>query len=118
MESDYQEYRLSVCVLASGSKGNAIYVSDGKTNILVDAGLSGSEIIRRLTLKGLNPNNLTGIIVTHEHTDHVRGVGVLSRKFGLPIYMSRQTGNWHCHGSGDCYLYGKGTSERVRVADC
>ncbi len=93
MERDNQEYRLSVCVLASGSKGNAIYVSDGKTNILVDAGLSGSEIIRRLRLKGLNPNILTGIIVTHEHTDHVRGVGVLSRKFGLPVYMSRQTGN-------------------------
>ncbi len=81
----------SVCMLASGSKGNAIYISDGSTSMLVDAGLSGIEIQRRMSSRGLTPKNLDAIIVSHEHSDHIRGVGILSRKFGLPIYMSRQT---------------------------
>lgn len=86
-----KKFRLSVCVLASGSRGNAIYVSDGQTAILVDAGLAGIEIIRRLRSKGLDPETLDGIVVSHEHTDHVRGVGVLSRKFKLPIYITQKT---------------------------
>jgi len=88
-----QAIRLSVCVLASGSKGNAIYVSDGETAVLVDAGLSGSEITRRLESRGLDPKHLDGIVVSHEHTDHTKGVGVLSRRFDLPVYVSRKTQN-------------------------
>ena len=84
-------FNLAVCVLASGSRGNAVYVSDGETDILVDAGIAANDIIRRLRSKGLRPENLDGIVVSHEHTDHVRGVGVLSRKFDLPVYMTRKT---------------------------
>lgn len=83
------DYNLAVCVLASGSKGNAIYISDGTTAILVDAGLSAAEIKRRLKSRGLNPKDLNAILVTHEHSDHVQGVGVLSRQLKLPIYLSR-----------------------------
>ena len=82
---------LSVCLLASGSKGNAIYVSDGQTSILVDAGLSGKEIERRMQAKGLAPETLQAIVVSHEHVDHVRGVGVLSRRYKLPVYISPET---------------------------
>ncbi len=82
---------LSVCVLASGSKGNAIFVSGGSTAILVDAGLSGIEIERRMKSKGLSPESLDAILVSHEHADHIRGVGILSRRFGLPVYMNRGT---------------------------
>lgn len=82
---------LTVCMLASGSKGNAIYVSDGATSILIDAGLSGIEIERRLLSKGLSPGDLDAILVSHEHADHIQGVGVLSRRFRLPVYINRKT---------------------------
>ncbi|MFC1811090.1 MBL fold metallo-hydrolase [Thermodesulfobacteriota bacterium] len=83
---------LSVCVLGSGSKGNAIFISDGSTSILVDAGLSGIEIERRLKSKGLSPENLDAILVSHEHVDHIKSAGVLSRRFDLPVYISCNTG--------------------------
>jgi len=83
---------IAVCVLASGSKGNAIYISNGATSILLDAGLSGIEIERRLKSRGLSPQTLDAIIVSHEHNDHIQGVGILSRRFGLPVYMNRKTG--------------------------
>jgi phosphoribosyl 1,2-cyclic phosphodiesterase len=83
-------YSLAVCVLASGSKGNAIYISDGATAILVDAGLSGIEIKRRLKSRGLNPKDLDAIVVTHEHSDHIQAVGVLSRQLKLPVYLNRK----------------------------
>ena len=82
---------LTLCILASGSKGNAIYVSDGATSLLIDAGLSGVEIERRMRSRGLDPTTLDAILVTHEHADHVRGVGVLSRRYGLPVYISPGT---------------------------
>ena len=84
------DYNLAVCVLASGSKGNAIYISDGSTAILVDAGVSGIEIKRRLKSRGLNANDLDAILVTHEHSDHIQAVGVLSRQLKLPIYLNRK----------------------------
>jgi phosphoribosyl 1,2-cyclic phosphodiesterase len=83
--------RLSVCVLASGSRGNATYLSDGRTTILIDAGLSGVEIQRRMAAKGLDPQDLDAILVSHEHSDHIQGVGVLSRRFDLPVYISEET---------------------------
>ncbi|MDL2268567.1 MBL fold metallo-hydrolase [Desulfosarcina sp. OttesenSCG-928-A07] len=82
---------LQVCVLASGSRGNATYVSDGTTAVLIDAGLSGVEIQRRMAANGLSPNNLDAIIVSHEHTDHISGVGVLSRRFNLPVHINDAT---------------------------
>jgi phosphoribosyl 1,2-cyclic phosphodiesterase len=86
-------YNLAVCVLSSGSKGNAIYVSGGSTSILMDAGLSGIEIERRLASKEIQPESLDAIIVSHEHSDHIHGVGVLSRRFNLPVYISKKTEN-------------------------
>lgn len=83
-------YSLAVCVLASGSKGNAIYISDGSTSILIDAGLSGTEIRRRFKSRGLSPKDLDAILVTHEHSDHIQAVGVLSRQLKLPVYLSRK----------------------------
>ncbi|NNL77506.1 MAG: MBL fold metallo-hydrolase [Desulfobacterales bacterium] len=85
------DFSLAVCTLASGSKGNATYISDGETAILIDAGLSGVELNRRLTSRGLAAEHLDAIIVTHEHSDHIRGVGVLSRRYKLPVYINRKT---------------------------
>lgn len=87
-----RDFSLCVCMLASGSKGNAIFLSDGVSSILIDAGLSGIEIERRLQSKDLRPEDLDAILVSHEHIDHIQGVGVLSRRFNLPVYISSKTG--------------------------
>ncbi len=79
---------LCVCMLASGSKGNCIYMSSGNTTVLFDAGLSGVEIERRMKSRGLCPQTLDAIVVSHEHGDHIHGVGVLSRRFGVPVYIA------------------------------
>lgn len=80
-------------MLASGSRGNSIYVSDGETSVLVDAGLSGIEIERRMKSRDLSIENIDGIIVSHEHSDHIQGVGVLARRYNLPVFISSATFN-------------------------
>jgi len=80
-----------ICPLASGSKGNSLFVSCQNNSILIDAGLSGIEIERRLNLLNINPESLTAIIITHEHSDHVKGAGILSRRFNLPVYITQKT---------------------------
>ncbi len=82
---------LKCCLLASGSSGNCLYLETTHTRILIDAGLSGKEIKNRLAAIDVNPLDLQAIVVTHEHQDHVRGAGVLSRQLGLPIYISAAT---------------------------
>lgn len=83
--------KFSVCVLASGSKGNAIYMEAGDTAVLFDAGLSGAEIERRMRYRRIEPDRLNAIIVSHEHSDHIRGVGVLARRYDLPVYTNSGT---------------------------
>ena len=77
----------AVCVLGSGSRGNAVYISDGVTSILVDAGFSAREIDRRLRGRGIDPSALDAVLLTHEHTDHVKGVERLVRRYRLPVYL-------------------------------
>jgi len=89
--NDDEGVALSLCMLASGSKGNCIHVSAGDKSFLVDAGLSGREIERRMGQRDLSPEHLQAIVVSHEHGDHIRGVGVLARRYGLPVYMSGET---------------------------
>ncbi len=79
------------CVLGSGSKGNATYVEGGDTAVLIDAGFSGVEVERRLAAAGVDPGRLAAIVLTHEHGDHVRGVGVLSRRLAIPVYGNAAT---------------------------
>ena len=78
--------------LFSGSSGNSIYVGAGNTHILVDAGLSGSRIVNEQHKIGVAPEQLSAIFCTHEHVDHCKGIGILSRKYGLPVYAS--AGTW------------------------
>lgn len=88
---DYRMDNFGVCVLASGSRGNSTYITDGSTSILVDAGLSGAEIERRLTSKGISPDSLDAILISHEHSDHIHGAGVLSRRYNIPVYINPKT---------------------------
>lgn len=82
---------ISYCSLASGSSGNCHLVINEENKLLVDAGLSGKQIQNRLQGLGFDPKDLTGIFVTHEHNDHICGVGILSRRFNLPIYANSKT---------------------------
>lgn len=78
-------------VLGSGSQGNGTLIASEDTLILVDCGFSLRETERRLARLGVSPTQLSAILVTHEHADHVHGVGLLSRRYNLPVYLSRGT---------------------------
>lgn len=78
-------------VLASGSRGNSILVCSPKTRLLVDAGVACKELVRRLDRTGTAAGRLDALLISHEHGDHVNGAGVLSRRFDLPVYMTRGT---------------------------
>lgn len=82
---------LKYCSIGSGSSGNCHYVGYKDTNILVDAGLSGKRITSGLNEIGVDADKLNGIFVTHEHSDHIKGIGILSRKYNLPIYINYKT---------------------------
>ena len=78
--------------LFSGSSGNALYVGCDGAHLLVDAGVSGTRVAQALQRIGVAPDSLDGVLVTHEHSDHIRGVGVLARKYDLPVYAT--AGTW------------------------
>ncbi|MBQ8527035.1 MAG: MBL fold metallo-hydrolase [Lachnospiraceae bacterium] len=77
--------------IASGSSGNCIYIGDDTTHILIDAGVSGKRIEAGLNAVGVSGKDLDAVLVTHEHSDHIGGLGVLARKFDVPIYSTRGT---------------------------
>ncbi|MCR5250882.1 MAG: MBL fold metallo-hydrolase [Lachnospiraceae bacterium] len=77
--------------IASGSSGNAIYVGTDTTHLLVDAGISGKRIEEGLNRAGLGGSDLDGILVTHEHADHIAGLGVMQRRYKLPVYATQGT---------------------------
>ena len=78
-------------VLASGSKGNSTIVASSTTRILVDAGLSCREILRRMKAAGEDPADLDAMLITHEHQDHVQGLAVTARRLGIPVYLTEPT---------------------------
>lgn len=82
---------LRFSVLASGSTGNAFYIESEKEKLLVDAGLSGKQMDKLLNEVRIDPTKLTGILVTHEHSDHIKGLGIMARKYNLPIYANEKT---------------------------
>lgn len=82
---------LNFCSLYSGSSGNSLFVETKNTKLLVDAGVSCKKIENALQDINVNPSSIDGILVTHEHTDHVQGLGTLSKKFDLPIFVNQKT---------------------------
>lgn len=77
--------------IASGSSGNCIYTGSDHTHVLVDAGISNKRMEQGLNEIGLKGSDLSGILITHEHSDHTKGLGVLSRKYGIPLYATEET---------------------------
>lgn len=82
---------MKLCSIASGSSGNCTFVSSDKTKLMIDAGLSGKKIETGLETIGVNPEELKALFITHEHIDHVQGVGVLARRYNLPVYGTAET---------------------------
>lgn len=82
---------MELCVLASGSKGNCIYVSGGGTSLLVDVGLSAREVVSRLQAVGVAPESIQAVLFTHDHVDHFRGVEVFSRKYPVRLFANEGT---------------------------
>ncbi len=82
---------MRLCSIASGSSGNCIYVGSDNTHLMVDAGISGKRIEAGLNEIGLKTGEMDGILITHEHSDHIAGLGVIARKHGIPIYATKGT---------------------------
>lgn len=102
---------MEFCALFSGSSGNALYVATESTRLLVDAGVSGKAVLGALESLGVAPDSLDAVLVTHEHSDHVRGVGILSRKLGLPVYANAPT--WAAMEG----MLGRMDADHVRIFD-
>lgn len=82
---------LRFSVLSSGSTGNAFYIETDKQKLLVDAGMSGKQLEGLFEQIKVDPSELNGILVTHEHSDHIKGIGVMARRYKLPIYANEKT---------------------------
>ncbi|MFQ9206366.1 MAG: MBL fold metallo-hydrolase [Flavonifractor plautii] len=88
---------LELCTLASGSSGNSLLVTDGRTHVLVDAGISCRRICTGLKELGVEPTELAGVLITHEHSDHISGLTTLTKQLRLPVYASPGTGRQLCY---------------------
>jgi phosphoribosyl 1,2-cyclic phosphodiesterase len=82
---------LRFTVLSSGSTGNATVVSDGETNVLIDAGFSAKRLDQLMAEREITGQDIQAIMVTHEHSDHIKGLGAFARKYDLPIYANEKT---------------------------
>ncbi len=90
---------MKICSLASGSKGNCLYLETGDTRVLIDAGLSLRETLLRMEEVGIDASSIHAVLVTHEHIDHIRSAGSFSRKFKVPVFVSHLV-----HDKADAYL--------------
>src|SRR5271156_3397491 len=82
---------MRMTVLASGSKGNSTVIASSRTRVLVDAGLSCRELLKRMAQAGEDPAALNAILVTHEHQDHIAGLATLARRLRIPVFLTEPT---------------------------
>lgn len=82
---------LNFCSLYSGSSGNSLFIETANTKLLIDAGISSRKIENALLDIDIDPSTIDGILITHEHIDHVQGLGTFSKKFNLPVFVNQET---------------------------
>jgi phosphoribosyl 1,2-cyclic phosphodiesterase len=103
-------------ILGSGSGGNCAYLETGETRLLIDAGFSGRQIRKRLATIGRTPESLHGILITHEHTDHIQGLATLGAKLHIPVYCNRFTQEaieHHFETRFECRLFATGATFEI-----
>jgi len=99
---------MRLIILGSGSTGNALYIESGETRVLVDAGLSGKETARRMAEAGVDVARLDAVVITHEHTDHIKGLHVISKTTEAPVFVSAATRKeFHFKQDGDGITWGQ-----------
>ncbi len=91
--------KIKFCSLISGSSGNCSFFTDGKTNILIDCGMSGKNLEKALISIGVHAQDIDALLITHEHNDHIRGAGIVSRRYNIPVYATM--GTHKCANIGD-----------------
>lgn len=84
---------MKVISIQSGSNGNSIFIDTGTAKFLIDAGVSAKQVEERLSLYGYHPEDITGVLISHDHSDHMRSVGIYQRKWNIPIYVTSKTIN-------------------------
>ena len=107
---------MEFCALASGSSGNCFFVGNGKSGILVDAGISTKQILKRMSAKHINPKSVKALFITHEHSDHIRGADVFARKFNVPIFATKETAKSAFICSDENLLNIIGRKEKIKVS--
>ena len=90
------------CPLASGSKGNCIYLGTSETKILIDAGISGKAVKAKLAEIGVDLADIDAILISHDHTDHIQGLNTLAFKYGIPVFANTETAKGIVNHFGDC----------------
>jgi len=108
---------MKITVLGSGSTGNAVLISSGRTNVLVDAGLSAREVLKRLAEMGVAADDLDGILITHEHADHIAGLRVLLASVECPVYISGPTQDAYYSTRAGKDGEGESTKRRAALRD-
>lgn len=102
---------MEFCSIYSGSSGNCLYVASSTTKILIDSGLTGKKVQQGLEQIGVDPAELSAIVITHEHDDHIKSAGILSRRYNIPIYANTKT--WEAMIGN----MGKLSDENIKVFD-
>ena len=82
---------MKISILGSGSSGNATLIESGDVRLLVDAGFSGRDLERRLAAVDVDPASVTAVLITHDHSDHTRGMGIVARRWRVPLYLTERT---------------------------
>jgi phosphoribosyl 1,2-cyclic phosphodiesterase len=100
---------MEFCSIYSGSSGNCLYIATNNTKILIDAGLTGKKIQEGLKSIDVNPSDINAMVITHEHDDHIKSAGILSRRFNIPIYANTKT--WEAMSA----TLGKISEENIKV---
>lgn len=104
---------IRMCSIASGSSGNCIYIGTEDTHILVDAGISTKRIVEGLHSLGVEPGQLAGILVTHEHSDHIKGLPIFTKKYPIPVYATEHTLDGYLASNGP----GLAAEGRLRIVE-